>query len=250
MIERLTVVVRVLGAIFFGFLGLYAGLALAEGDTGLVRVLLAVVTPVGSIVFGTLAAPFIIAIPLQRLQEWSKTIPPLQLILGTFGLLTGFLLGALATPFLLTLPSVGGWVAPFVVSFVLGLIGVVVMVGREQEFADFLSRYLPSMAGARDGPTREIVVDTSAIIDGRIVFENRPEYQRVRGWMERHGTVSMFLLSLFPNPLFDVAGVAAGAVKMPLRRFFLAVLAGKVIKDTYLAAVGGLGAEIIVHLLR
>ena len=84
---------------------------------------------------------------------------------------------------------------------------------------------------------------------GRIVFENRPEYQRVRGWMERHGTVSMFLLSLFPNPLFDVAGVAAGAVKMPIRRFFLAVLAGKVIKDTYLAAVGGLGADILTHLL-
>ncbi len=84
---------------------------------------------------------------------------------------------------------------------------------------------------------------------GRIVFESRPEYQRVRGWMERHGTMSMFLLSLFPNPLFDVAGVAAGAVKMPVRHFFLAVLAGKVIKDTYLAAVGGLGADIVAHLL-
>ena len=45
---------------------------------------------------------------------------------------------------------------------------------------------------------------------GRIVFENRPEYERVHGWMERHGTVSMFLLSLFPNPLFDVAGGAGG----------------------------------------
>lgn len=84
---------------------------------------------------------------------------------------------------------------------------------------------------------------------GRIVFENRSEYQRVRGWMERRGTATMFVLSIVPNPLFDVAGVAAGAVKMPIRRFFLAVLAGKVIKDTYLAAVGGLGADIIVRLL-
>lgn len=84
---------------------------------------------------------------------------------------------------------------------------------------------------------------------GRIVFENRPEYQRVRGWMERHGTVSIFLFSVFPNPLFDVAGVAAGAVKMPIRHFFLAVLAGKVIKNTYLAAMGGLGADILTRLL-
>ncbi|MEE8346470.1 MAG: VTT domain-containing protein [Dehalococcoidia bacterium] len=84
---------------------------------------------------------------------------------------------------------------------------------------------------------------------GRIVFESRPEYERIRGWMERHGTSSMFLLSVVPNPLFDVAGVAAGAVRMPIRRFFLAVLAGKVIKDTYLAAIGGLGATAIARLL-
>ena len=129
MIENLTAVVRVLGAIFFGFLGLYSGLALAEGDTGLTRVLFLVATPAGFILFGTLATPFIIMTPLQRLQEWSNTIPPLQLVLGTIGLLAGFLLGALATPFLITLPGV---------------------------------------ARSNDGRPREIIVDTSVIIDGRI----------------------------------------------------------------------------------
>lgn len=84
---------------------------------------------------------------------------------------------------------------------------------------------------------------------GRIVFVNRPEYKRVHGWMERHGTVIMFLLSVFPNPLFDIAGVAAGAVRMPIRRFFLAVLSGKIIKDLYLAAIGGLGATILTDLI-
>src|SRR3990170_3891802 len=84
---------------------------------------------------------------------------------------------------------------------------------------------------------------------GRIVFENRPEYKRIHRWMERHGMLSMFLLSIFPNPLFDLAGVAAGAVRMPIRRFFLAVLSGKVIKDTYLAAIGGLGGDVIGRLV-
>ncbi len=84
---------------------------------------------------------------------------------------------------------------------------------------------------------------------GRVVFENRPEYERVHRWMERHGTATMFGLSIFPNPLFDLAGVAAGAVRMPIRRFFPAVLGGKIIKDTYLAAIGGLGATIFTHLL-
>jgi uncharacterized protein YacL len=168
MTEGLSIVVRVVGAIFFGFLGVLTGLALAEGDSGLVRVLFLLATPVGFTLFGVLAAPIVIAIPLQRIQEWSKTIPPLQLVLGTVGLLMGFLLGALATPFLLTLPGVGAWVAPFVVSFILGLIGVAVMLGREDEVAQLLSRYLPASFGPNSGSTREIIVDTSVIIDGRI----------------------------------------------------------------------------------
>jgi len=169
MIERLTTVVRVLGAIFFGFLGLRSGQALAEGDTGLLRVLFWTLTPIGFTLFGTLAAPFLVIAPLQRLQAWSRTIPPFQLFLGTVGLLTGFVLGALATPFLVTLPGVGAWVAPFVVSFILGIVGVAVMVGREEEFVAFIDRYFPGASRLGVGaPGREIVVDTSAIIDGRI----------------------------------------------------------------------------------
>ncbi|HET9476051.1 MAG TPA: VTT domain-containing protein, partial [Dehalococcoidia bacterium] len=70
---------------------------------------------------------------------------------------------------------------------------------------------------------------------GRIMVENRPEYRRIHRWMDSHGTITMFLMSTIPNPLFDVAGLAAGAVQMPMKRFFAAVLAGKVIKDTWMA---------------
>jgi len=83
---------------------------------------------------------------------------------------------------------------------------------------------------------------------GRLVVEEHPQYQRLRGWMQRHGTVTMFLLALVPNPLFDMGGLAAGAVQMPVPRFFLAVLAGKVIKDWYMAAFGGLGVFLLGHL--
>ncbi len=83
---------------------------------------------------------------------------------------------------------------------------------------------------------------------GRIVVENRPEYKRIHRWMDSHGTITMFLMSIFPNPLFDVVGVAAGAVQMPMKRFFVAVLAGKVIKDTWLAAVGAGGVAIFTYL--
>jgi membrane protein YqaA with SNARE-associated domain len=84
---------------------------------------------------------------------------------------------------------------------------------------------------------------------GRIMIQERPEYKRIQGWMERHGVITMFLMAVIPNPLFDVAGAAAGVVRMPLLRFFLAVLAGKIIKDMYMAAVGDFGIEALGGLL-
>lgn len=83
---------------------------------------------------------------------------------------------------------------------------------------------------------------------GRIIVQDRPEYRRVHNWMQRHAAPTMFAMSVIPNPLFDVAGVAAGAVQMPLRRFFIAVLLGKIIKDWYMAALGQLGITLLTNL--
>jgi len=83
----------------------------------------------------------------------------------------------------------------------------------------------------------------------RIMIQERPEYKRVQSWMERHGVMTMFVMSVLPNPLFDVAGAAAGVVRMPLGRFFLSVLAGKIIKGMYMAALGEFGIEILGGLL-
>ena len=168
MVTRgLTVITRIVGAIFFGYLGLRTGQSLAEGDQGLVRILFWTVTPVGFTLFGVLATPLILLPLLRKLQEWAKSIQPAQLVLGTAGLLLGLLVGVLLSPALFTLPGVGGLVAPFVVSFILGILGVAILVGREEEFVAFLNRYAPG-GSTTSGPTREIVVDTSAIIDGRI----------------------------------------------------------------------------------
>ena len=83
---------------------------------------------------------------------------------------------------------------------------------------------------------------------GRGMIKKRKEYQRVQSWMQRRGFVTIFVLSAIPNPIFDIAGVAAGAVQMPIRRFLTAIFMGKVIKDTYLAALGTLGVAIFSSL--
>lgn len=76
---------------------------------------------------------------------------------------------------------------------------------------------------------------------GSAVLEERRFFRRLNRWMQRQGSLVMFVMSALPNPLFDVAGVIAGAVKMPLWKFFAAVLCGKVIKSLYVAGAGVLG---------
>lgn len=84
---------------------------------------------------------------------------------------------------------------------------------------------------------------------GSPLLRDKPFYPRVRAWMQRRGVLTMFLLSCVPNPLVDVAGVAAGAVRMRMTSFLTGVFPGKVVKNIYLSAGGLAAAEIIRHFL-
>ncbi len=81
------------------------------------------------------------------------------------------------------------------------------------------------------------------------VVERGRRYPVVAGWMRRHGTLVLFLMAVIPNPFFDLAGMAAGALRFPVGRFLLVVLAGKVIKDTGLALAGAWGARSVADWL-
>jgi uncharacterized protein YacL len=168
VIINVSVIFRVVGAIFFGYVGLRMGAFMAEGDSGTTAVIFWAAPPVLFTIFGVIAGPLLFLEPLRRFQQWTSGIEPTQLVLGTCGLVAGLLVAALLTPALITLPSVGGVLAPFVVSAILGALGVAAMINREEEFAGFLSRYLP-LAGKRTGRVpHQIVLDTSAVIDGRM----------------------------------------------------------------------------------
>ena len=70
---------------------------------------------------------------------------------------------------------------------------------------------------------------------GRTVVEKRRYYARIRAWMERRGTVVIFVVSLVPNPLFDLVGITAGGVRFPLHKFLATVWAGKTLKGMMVA---------------
>ena len=76
----------------------------------------------------------------------------------------------------------------------------------------------------------------------------RPFVHRVMDWinwlMSRYGFATLLVLSAIPNPTFELAGITAGAVRMPFWRFMLAVLIGKNIRGLLLAFLGAYGIDI------
>lgn len=67
--------------------------------------------------------------------------------------------------------------------------------------------------------------------------------QRVQRWMAHSGGLTIFFLSIFPNPFFDLAGVLAGAGKMPVWKFQIAAFGGKLIQSTLIALAGSLSMD-------
>lgn len=73
---------------------------------------------------------------------------------------------------------------------------------------------------------------------GQTVIENREIYERLHGWMRRYGWVTIFFLSVFPNPFFDLAGIAAGVLRFPVGYFLLSCWLGKTLKTIIFALAG------------
>lgn len=72
----------------------------------------------------------------------------------------------------------------------------------------------------------------------QLVIERATLYERMTRWMQRNGPLTVLLLSAVPNPFFDLAGIAAGALKMPPFRFLLWVWIGVTIKMLIFAYAG------------
>jgi len=76
---------------------------------------------------------------------------------------------------------------------------------------------------------------------GQGVAERTGLYNRLTTWMKAHQNLAIgviLLLAFFPNPLFDLAGMAAGAIKLPLWKFLVACGIGKILKMLIFAYAG------------
>ena len=97
--------------------------------------------------------------------------------------------------------------------------------------------YLVALA-AGSGATLGELTGYVAGFSGKAVIENRKWYDKVTVWMRKYGGITILVLAFVPNPVFDIAGMVAGALRMPLWKYLLYSWIGKVAK-MLLFALGG-----------
>jgi uncharacterized membrane protein YdjX (TVP38/TMEM64 family) len=74
---------------------------------------------------------------------------------------------------------------------------------------------------------------------GQAVVENTARYDRMVGWMQKYGDITILVLAFIPNPLFDLAGMLAGVLKIPVQKFLIYCVIGKILKMMMFAYAGG-----------
>lgn len=153
----------------------------------------------------TLAATIVISLALALNPHWIERI-------GSWGYAGAFLISLVASASII-LPIPG---LPIAMGMGLALnpiiLGVVTGVGSAiGEFSGYVA-----------GASGRALVGPNQI----------QHYERFERWTYRYGPFAIFFVALLPLPLFDLAGIAAGAIRLPIWQFFLATALGKSLKYT------------------
>jgi len=165
-------IARILGMVVFAALGVYWGInlgGLTEGKEELYAVIFGLV---GALI-GLVLTPFLTTRPVRAIRILLGRFSAQTLVSGLVGLLAGLIVAVLLAFPISLLPSPFGDVLPFVGVLLFSYLGVAVFVTRQNDIFSALRFNLPGRSTETteepaDGG-RPILLDTSVIIDGRIV---------------------------------------------------------------------------------
>jgi uncharacterized protein YacL len=166
---RLGPVFRVLGALLYGFIGYYLGVAMV-GTTELTT---ATAIPIWSAMFigalvGYFLAPWLIIAPARAARNSLRNVPTIDLLAGSAGLALGLLIAALLAFPISQLPPPFGSILPFVGVIIFGYLGAAVLILRKDDFMMLFGIGVKGEARAATASSQNLLLDTSVIIDGRI----------------------------------------------------------------------------------
>ncbi len=134
-----------------------------------------------------------------------------------YGYIGAFVISALSSATIL-LPA-PGW-------------AIIVMMGR------YLNPYLLGLMAGIGSALGELTGYMAGEGARDLLNSKIKETKDIQALVKEYGLLAIFVLAFIPNPLFDVAGIASGALHIPWWQFLIACAAGRVLRYILLAMLG------------
>jgi len=137
-----------------------------------------------------------------------------------------------------------GYLGAFVISIVLNATIILPVSNMAIMMALGATMPVPTIVGVTGGLGAAIGEMTGYIAgrSGRGLLAKSNIYNRVEGWVRRWGWIAVFVLSVFPF-VFDIVGIIAGALRMPLWKFFIACWLGRTISYVFMVNLAYFGLK-------
>jgi uncharacterized protein YacL len=156
---------RFFGMIAGGIVGWQLGVWLSMPQRSPDLLLMVFLASIGA-ALGLLLAPFLTLYPIQWVRRQIDALPALDLVAAGLGLMVGLLIAALLALPLSLLPAPFSQFLPIMAAAIFGYLGIAVLVAHKRDIVDLFRR--GPTAVPEPASTRALLLDTSAIIDGRI----------------------------------------------------------------------------------
>ena len=178
-------ILRMAGMMVFAVLGAMLGVDLSDSlllpaeATGLIFALMGALG-------GLIITPWITTYPARVGRRMLLQMPVETLVMAAIGLVVGLLAGALVAWPLSMLPGVFGWLLPILVAIALAYAMTTVAALRAQDILAMFNAAFDRRSGRRAAPVQsnggndDILLDTSVIIDGRILDISQTGFLRGR----------------------------------------------------------------------
>ncbi len=162
---------RLLGMFLLGWLGMAVGRTLAFLGAYPEKYAVLVYTLLGALV-GLILTPYIVLPPLNYIRRRVLELPAQTVWAGILGMTLGLLVSSLLSVPLRLLPSPLRETLTLAAHLILAYLGAFIFVARQNDLAAFMATFRRLGQSGSTAPTQQpwvYVVDTSALIDGRIV---------------------------------------------------------------------------------
>lgn len=159
---------RLLGALAGGVAAYYWGWNLGGRASEDQRIVASLAISLVAAGLGLLLTPYVTTRPFGWLRRQVEHMSVPLLLAAVVGLILGLIVSALLAVPLSLLPGVFGRVLPFLATLLFAYLGIATMVLRQRDISAFLGGALKTPPETSSLNGGRVLLDTSAIIDGRI----------------------------------------------------------------------------------